>query len=230
MIQGGIPRTAVVPIKGYRLIHTKYPTIDIFDDVASPDEFDILFEIQEITNPRLANEVGNLGLLPRSEWVLGIPGANYAMAAFTHVNPEGSRFSNGEYGVYYIGDSKDTAISEIKYHCERYWRNVPELKFERFEYRCLATEMAGAVFADITGLPDSHPYYHPTDYQPAQEFGAQLRASNEIGVTYRSVRNPGGICWGLFTPRLITSIIPSSLHQIIWDRGIISVSQVTPAS
>lgn len=41
MIQDGIPRTAVVPIKGYRLIHTKYPTIDIFDDVASPEEFDI---------------------------------------------------------------------------------------------------------------------------------------------------------------------------------------------
>ena len=66
MIQDGIPRTAVVPIKGYRLIHTKYPTIDIFDDVASPDEFDILFEIQEITNPHLANEVGNLALLPRT--------------------------------------------------------------------------------------------------------------------------------------------------------------------
>lgn len=230
MIHPEIPRTAVVPIKGYRLIHTKYPPISVFADVASPEEFDILFEIQELTNPRLSAEVGNLHLLPRDEWVLGIPGASYAMAAFTHVNPEGSRFSNGDYGVYYIGDSKDTAIAEITHHCNRYWRNVPELKFERFEYRCLATELEGSIFADITSLPSEHEYYHPTDYSDAQVFGANLRSVREIGVTYRSVRNEGGICWALLTPRTITSIIQCSLHQIIWDNGITSVSLVTPIS
>ncbi|CFR02590.1 RES domain [Yersinia frederiksenii] len=227
MIYPEIARTAVVPIKGYRLIHTKYPPISIFADVANPEEFDILFEIQEITNPRLSNEVGNLNLLSREEWVLGIPGAHYAMAAFTHVNPDGSRFSNGDYGVYYIGDSKDTAIAEVRYHCERYWQNVPELKFECFEYRCLATELGGAVFVDVTSLPDEHDYYHPTNYREAQVFGAGLRSARETGVTYRSVRHSGGVCWGLFTPKMITSIIPSSLHQIIWDKGIVSVSQVT---
>lgn len=222
-----ILRTSIVPIKGYRLIHTKYPPIDLFDDVASPEEFDILFEIQEITNPRLVHQVGNLTLLPRSEWVLGIPGAHYAMAAFTHVNPEGSRFSNGDYGVYYIGDSKETAVSEMRYHCERYWKNVPTLKFERFEYRCLITELEASIFADITGLPDDHDYYHPTDYRLAQEFGVKIRANKETGVTYRSVRNPGGVCWGLFTPKPIISIVQSSLHQIIWERGIVSASLVT---
>jgi hypothetical protein len=227
MIHPEIPRTALVPIKGYRLIHTKYPAIDVFVDVANPEEFDILFEIQEITNPRLTQEVGNLNLLPREEWVLGIPGAHYAMAAFTHVNPDGGRFSNGDYGVYYIGDSKDTAIAEVTYHCERYWLNVPELKFERFEYRCLITDLSDSTFADITGLPAEHAYYHPTDYNAAQTFGAALRGAREIGVTYRSVRYPDGICWGLFTPRTITSIIQCSLHQIIWNHGIVSVNQVT---
>lgn len=227
MMHPELPRTEVVPIKGYRLIHAKYPPISVFADIASPEQFDILFAIQQITNPRLANEVGNLNLLAREEWVLGIPGAHYAMAAFTHVNPDGSRFSNGDYGVYYLGDSKDTAIAEVTYHCERYWRNVPELKFERFEYRCLVTELSGAIFADITGLPDEHAYYHPTDYREAQMLGADLRSARETGVTYRSVRSPGGICWGLFTPRAIASIIQSSLHQIIWDRGVVSVNQVT---
>lgn len=223
-----IPRTAVVPIKGYRLIHTKYPPISVFEDVASPEEFDVLFEIQEMTNPRLLDEVGNLHLLPRDEWVLGIPGAHYAMAAFTHVNPDGSRFSNGDYGVYYIGDSKATAIAEVTYHCNRYWQNVPDLKFERFEYRCLATELSGSAFADITGLPNGHEYYYPADYREAQVFGANLRTAREIGVTYRSVRNAGGICWALLTPRTITSVVQSSLHQIIWDSGITSVGTVTP--
>ncbi len=230
MIHPEIPRTAVVPLKGYRLLHTKYPAIYVFEDVATPGAFDVLYEIQKLTNPRLTQEVGNLALLPRKEWVLGIRGAHYAMAAFTHVNPDGSRFSNGDYGVYYLGDSKETALAEIVYHCHLYWHNVPDLKFERFEYRCLETELEGCAFADITGLPDSHPWYHPTDYREPQQFGARLRVAGETGVTYRSVRKPGGICWALLTPKPITSIIQTSLHQIIWDKGIVSIGLVTPVS
>ncbi|VTP69274.1 Uncharacterised protein [Leclercia adecarboxylata] len=52
----------------------------------------------------------------------------------------------------------------------------------------------------------------------------------ETGVTYRSVRKPGGICWALLTPKPITSIIQTSLHQIIWDKGIVSIGLVTPVS
>lgn len=227
MSEPGIPRTPVVPLKGYRLLHTKYPAIYVFEDVATPEEFDVLYEIQKLTNPRLTQEVGNLNLLPREEWVLGIRGAHYAMAAFTHVNPDGSRFSNGDFGVYYLGDSKATAQAEVVYHCQRYWQNVPDLKFERFEYRCLETELGGCAFADITGLPAQHPYYHPTDYHAPQQFGARLRVAGDTGVTYRSVRYPQGICWALLTPKPIISIIQTSVHQIIWDKGIVSVSQVT---
>ena len=31
------------------------------------------------------------------------------MAAFTHLNPEGSRFSDGSYGVYYAAHTLATA-------------------------------------------------------------------------------------------------------------------------
>lgn len=227
MIDDAIPTTALLPLKGYRLLHTKYPAIYVFEDVASPEAFDVLYELQKLTNPRLSAEVGNLNLLPREEWVLGIRGAHYAMAAFTHVNPDGSRFSNGDFGIYYLGDSQETALAEIVYHCQHYWQNVPELKFERFEYRCLETELGSAAFADITGLPDTHPWYHPTDYSEPQQLGARLRVDGVTGITYRSVRRPAGICWALLTPKPITSIIQSSLHQVIWDKGIVSVSQVT---
>ncbi|MDY0921856.1 RES family NAD+ phosphorylase [Leclercia sp. CFBP8987] len=228
MIHPEIPRTALIPFKGYRLLHTKYPAIYVFEDVATPEEFDVLYDIQKLTNPRLSQEVGNLDLLPREEWVLGIRGAHYAMAAFTHINPDGSRFSNGDFGVYYLGDSQETALAEVVYHCQRYWRNVPELKFERFEYRCLETELSSSSFVDITGLPDTHPWYHPTDYRESQQLGASLRVAGETGVTYRSVRHRDGICWALLTPKTITSIIQTSLHQIIWNKGMVSIGLVTP--
>ena len=54
-------------IKSYRLVNSKFPPIALFDDVASDEEFDALYALQALTNPRLQNEVGNLNLIPRSE-------------------------------------------------------------------------------------------------------------------------------------------------------------------
>ena len=38
------------------------------------------------------------------------------MAAFTHLNPDGSRFSDGRYGVFYAARSLDTAVAETMHH------------------------------------------------------------------------------------------------------------------
>src|SRR5258705_221801 len=84
--------------QAYRLVNSKFPPIALFDDVADADEFELLFEIQALTNPRLKNEVGQLELIARSEIPFGIAGCSYAIAPFTHVNPAGSRFSDGSFG------------------------------------------------------------------------------------------------------------------------------------
>ena len=42
------------------------------------------------------------------------------MAAFTHLNPEGSRFSDGSWGVFYAAHSVATAVEETVYHRERF--------------------------------------------------------------------------------------------------------------
>jgi hypothetical protein len=33
--------------------------------------------------------------VPREDWLVGLPGGSYVMAAFTHLNPEGARFTTG---------------------------------------------------------------------------------------------------------------------------------------
>ena len=64
--------------------------------------------------PRIRDEIA-----PRAgaaeERVSG-PGATPVMAAFTHLNPGGSRFSDGSYGVYYAAHSLETAIAEVSHH------------------------------------------------------------------------------------------------------------------
>ncbi|HAZ98258.1 MAG TPA: hypothetical protein DCX04_03025, partial [Halomonas sp.] len=112
---------------GYRLVNSKFPPIDLFDDVADPDEFAALHALQSLTNPRLQNEVGDLALLPLEQIPFGIRGCSYAVAPFTHINPEGSRFSDGSFGVLYLADTLETAIAEVKHHQQAYWQRVPEL-------------------------------------------------------------------------------------------------------
>ena len=63
----------------------------------------------------MRDELGELHARAPEERVSG-PGATPVMAAFTHLNPEGSRFSDGTYGVYYAAHSLETAIAEVSHH------------------------------------------------------------------------------------------------------------------
>ncbi|TAL64355.1 MAG: RES domain-containing protein, partial [Legionella sp.] len=102
----------------YRLIPSQFPPIHLFEDVASPEEFDALFAVQMLTNPRIQDEIGMISLVPEDQRLFAVPGCGYVMAAFTHTNPAGSRFSNGDYGIYYAAAALNTAIAETRYHKE----------------------------------------------------------------------------------------------------------------
>src|SRR3546814_4091279 len=68
-----------------------------------------------MTNDRLRDEAGDLSLVPPEDRVAG-PGTTPIMAAFTHLNTEGSRFTDGSFGVFYAGLTIETAIAETKHH------------------------------------------------------------------------------------------------------------------
>ena len=63
-----------------------------------------------------------IALVPPDERVSG-PGASYVMAAFTHINPKGSRFGDGSFGVYYAAAALETAIAETVFHFEAFARD-----------------------------------------------------------------------------------------------------------
>ena len=74
-----LPRQAFPSQAAYRLVNGKYPPIAIFDDVADQADFDALFAVQALTNPRLQNEVGDLNRVPAAERPWGIPGCNLSL-------------------------------------------------------------------------------------------------------------------------------------------------------
>lgn len=211
----------------FRLVNSKFPPIALFDDVASADEFETLYQLQAMTNPRLLNETGRLELIPRSEIPFGIAGCSYATAPFTHVNPAGSRFSDGSYGVLYLASSMDTALAEVRYHQDRYWSNVDALSYERFVFRGLSCQFDEAGMLDATQIPVADPVYDPDDYGSAHRLGRMVKQERHPGLRYRSVRRPGADCWALMTPRPVLSIVQTAHLEMIWNGRISSVSTLS---
>ena len=229
MTLADLPTLSAGELQAYRLVNSKFPPIALFDDVADIADFDTLFQLQALTNPRLLNEIGRLELIPRQQIPFGIPGCSYATAPFTHVNPAGSRFSDGSFGVLYLGSTLDTALAEVRHHQDRYWSGVPQLGYERFVFRGLTCTFNEADMLDAAVLPLSHEVHAPDDYSQARALGQSARAAARPGLRYRSVRRPGDLCWALLTPRVVSSIVQTAHYEMIWNGGITSVNRISQA-
>ena len=103
----------------YRIVSSRFPPVSLWDRIANPAEFDALAEIESLTNERLREELGELAHIPRHRRIAG-PGTTPIMAAFTHLNPEASRFSDGTFGVFYAARAEATALRETVFHRERF--------------------------------------------------------------------------------------------------------------
>jgi hypothetical protein len=208
---------------GRRLISAKLPPIYLFEDVATAQDFDDLYALQSLTNPRLQSEVGNLNLVDLSDVPWGINGCNYAAASFTHVNPDGSRFSDGTYGVMYVADSIETAIAEVKHHQQAYCKKVHGLAYERFVFKQLICTFKVKQGLDIKGLSVNDPIYHLEDYSASRVLGLGVKKAKKYSsIRYNSVRRKKGVCHAIFTPKEVSDIIPSTHYEMVWDGGKIS--------
>ena len=224
-----LPTLAGEQVQAYRLVNSKFPPINLFDDVADAQEFEALYQIQALTNPRLRNELGQIEMIPRSEIPFGIPGCSYATAPFTHVNPAGSRFSDGSFGVLYLAASMETALAEVQHHQSLYWSKVQGLNYERFVFRGLACAFVDAAMKDATSIAMKDQIYAPDDYAASHRLGKSVKQAGCPGLRYHSVRLVGNHCWALMTPRPVSSIIQTAHYEMIWNGQITGVNQIHEA-
>jgi len=227
-----LPVTGLQRQEAFRLINSKFPPIAIFDDVASNEDFEALYRLQSHTNPRLLNSVGQINLVPPAQRPFGIPGCNYALAPFVHLNTQGSRFSRGDFGVLYAAERMATAIAETRYHQERYLQQQlsGQLKYDRLVMRGLKLAFSAELFNIREPRVERHGWYDPDNYAPAQELGAAIRQNGRDGVLYESVRDPGFTCYALFAPNLVHSVVQTSHYEYLWDgaciNAVIELSQL----
>lgn len=215
MTPDAIPRQREAWTKSVRIVSSRFPTVALYDRVADSADLDAVFYLEGLTNPRLREEAGELALVPPEERVVG-PGTTPIMAAFTHLNPRGTRFSDGSYGVYYAGRTHETAVRETVYHRERFLResSVGPLTLEmRVYYANLDAE-----FHDIRGQRSALAnVYDPDSYVASQKLGGALREAGSWGIYYESVRHAGGQCAAVFRPRAISPTKQGPHLGYVWD-------------
>lgn len=204
----------------HRIIPSRFPPIDLFERVASPEDLEAVLELESLTNDRLRDEVGELSLVPASERVAG-PGAGYMMAPFTHPHPAGGRFSDGLRGAYYAARDLETAVAESSHHRAAFMRATGQPPMH-LDMRVLEAEL-DARLHDVRGLRRQHPeLYSPDDYGAGQAFARRLREGGSDGIVYDSVRRRGGQCAAVFRPRRLRNCRATRHVTYVWDGDTIS--------
>lgn len=194
----------------WRLIPSRFPPIKLLEDLLDPTDLEAAYELENLTNDRLRDEVGDLSLVAPEDRITG-PGASPIMAAFTHVNPNGSRFTNGSYGVYYAGLDLTTALKETIYHRSKFLKATHEGP-SKIVMRCYKARTQ-ATFIDLRNFDE----YHREDYSLCQKIGEELKEAGYSGIYYKSVRNPGGECIAAFKPTAVQPTVQCEHFEYVWD-------------
>lgn len=196
----GLPVAEIEWRGAVRIIRSIFPPIDLFEDIADPADWPLLIAAEQKTNPRLMETIGNLDLVPADRRVSGL-GASWLMAPFTHVSPDRpSRFSDGSFGVLYVGDRFEVALLETIHHHARFMLATAQSPGWTSQFREIVLDV-DAELHDLRQLgAEAAPVLDPAEYAAGQVLGIGLRAQGSAGIAYPSVRCPGGECVGLFYP------------------------------
>lgn len=208
------PPLAATGFGVYRIVSSRLPPVSLFDRITQPDDLEAVFAIEALTNDRLRQEVGDISLVPIEDRVAG-PGSTPIMAAFTHLNPDGGRFTDSTYGAFYGGLTLDTAIAETKYHREEFLAATEGGRPIEIDMRVYLARLDGELHDVREGAPAA--IYDRSSYSVSQVFGRRLRSEDSNGIIFNSVRDEGGTCVAVFRPRLLSGCRQERHLTYRWD-------------
>lgn len=163
-----------------------------------------------------------LDLVPLERRVSG-EGVSWAMAPFVHASPDRpSRFSDGNFGVYYAGDRIEVALFETIYHHAQFMAATDEPAGWTSDFR----ELVGSLDAKLHDVMDTSVYaaiYHPEDYAASQMLAIDLRSQNSNGLVYQSARYPEGTAVALFWPDVAGIPRQGQQFSYHWDGSKVSL-------
>lgn len=207
--------------QAHRIIRLRFSSIDLFEDIADPADWDAILSAEAKTDPRVAESVGMLDLVPAERRVSG-EGASWVMAPFVNASPDSpSRFSDGSFGVYFAGDRIEVALFETIHHHALFMTATDEPAGWTSDF----CELVGSVDAELHDVTDTSAHaaiYHPENYAASQALALDLWARNSNGLVYQSVRYPDGTAVALFWPDVPGVPRPGQYFSYYWDGSRVS--------
>ncbi|PLX68070.1 MAG: hypothetical protein C0603_08130 [Denitrovibrio sp.] len=202
----------------YMIIPTCYPPLFLFEDVASQEEFEFLYELENMTNPRMDDVdsmLGDVELVPIEDRVYG-HGATCIMGAFTHPNVNGDRFTDGTYGVFYASNSLECAVYETAYHRSQFFKisNEPKCEIEMRVYNVDIDTKLVDIREDVF---ESLAIYHKSNYTESQKLAKELKRLGKAGLVYNSVRYINGENVAIFKPKSCSNCREMKNLKYVWD-------------
>lgn len=200
----------------HRFVPTRFPPIDLFERVADPADWDAIYALEAMTNPRIRDEIGDIACVPVARRVSG-PGASIVMAPFAHASrARPTRFSDGSFGVYYAANGQETALREVAFHMGRFFAATRDPQTTA-TLRGYAGRLDRALH-DLRG--SDWTAYLDADvkrYATSQALGRRLRTAGSNGVVYPSVRHASGQCVAAFWPDVVGVPVQASHVTLRWD-------------
>ncbi|MDQ7070170.1 MAG: RES family NAD+ phosphorylase [Rhodobacterales bacterium] len=198
----------------HRLINSAYPPIDLFEDIADPQDWALLARAESHSNARLSETIGALDNVPPQRRVGGT-GATYVMAPFTHISPDRrGRFHDGTFGAFYAADTFETALFETLYHTAKF----PATTAEPPGWIADMRELTGTITADLVDIRGGFGALHdPDDYSAAQHFARDAKTAGHNGILYNSVRDEGGTCFAAFYPDVMSVPVQGRHLSYHWN-------------
>lgn len=203
--------------RAVKIVRDAQPPIDLFEDIADPEDWPLIISALKKTNPRLMETIGNLDLVPAARRVAG-PGASYLMAPFTHVSRDrASRFSDGSFGVLHAGDGFEVALFETLHHHGLFLARTREPPGWTSRFLEIFLDIEARLHDLRTDVVAYAAALAPNRYADSQALAASLRAAGSDGLVYPSRRWSGGDCVGLFYPDRAGAVAAGRRLDYHWD-------------
>lgn len=189
----------------YRLIPSRFPTIDVYERVAPPGRWPMLQQIETLTNSRAKERQAMIG----ADQVESPPPhlQNWNHAPFVYVDPDGSAILSGAFGVLEVGQDKETAIAMAVARREAFL-SATRLDPHPLEMRMLAHRISGrfAALGDLSALSQSERW----------ALGASLYEHWD-GAVFTCLETGRGATIAVFNVESLGRATQAEHYRFVWD-------------
>ena len=192
----------------YRLIASRFPTINLYDRIASNGAQDVLTRFETLTNPRVrdkkdAAKIGAVDVEVSPKF------RNWNHAPFAYPNPEGTRYLGPQYGAMELFKSLNSALAASIKKREAFLAATDQRAAD-LDMRVLCHDFSGE-FIDRTDDPIDLPQ------EERRSIGERLLQAGKHGVYYRCPELPHCFAVSIFDREGLGPVRQAEHFRFRWD-------------